>query len=437
MGLNGCRMTEALSTVPSATSSVPLTASPMLGPTELRSARIWAQSEQGGVAYEVVYGVTGNSSLGEMTVMSDPDRFNTLHIEIPHLEPGTSHWALIQSAGESVCDTLFFETQVLWDFRMDPPPFKLMTGSCAYINETAYDRPGKPYGGEYAIYEAMAQEDADLMLWLGDNVYLREVDFGSLSGYGHRYRHMREVPEMQALLTSCPHIAVWDDHDFGPNDCDGSWIHSDWAQTAFESYWINPSFGLPGASEGIATQYRFNDIDFFLLDNRTFRVNHDVTTLPRQILGQEQMDWLIASLKKSRAPFKLVAIGGQMLSDAAIYENFAQFPEERKVLLDRIEAEGIKGVVFITGDRHNTELSALQLPNGRWLYDLTASPLTSSAYDHTDEPNSLRVPGTMVGVRNYATLEFSGPRKDRSMLIRVHDVGGEVLWEKSIAASSL
>jgi alkaline phosphatase D len=385
----------------------------------------------------VVYGASKGPSLGALSVTSDSQRFNTLHIEIPQLEPGTAYWAILRSAGEPVCDTLFFETQVLWDFRMDPPPFKLMTGSCAYVNETAYDRPGKAYGGEYQIFETMAAENADLMLWLGDNVYLREVDFGSLSAYGHRYGHMRSLPELQNLLASCPHIAVWDDHDFGPNDCDGSWIHRDWAQTAFESFWINPSYGIPGAGEGIATQYRFNDIDFFLLDNRTFRINHDVKTLSPQILGEEQMDWLIASLKNSRAPFKLVVIGGQMLSDAAIYENFAQFPAERKALLDRIEAEGIKGVVFITGDRHNSELTALQLPNGRWLYDLTASPLTSSAYDHTDEPNTLRVPETMVGERNYATLEFSGPRKDRSMRIRIHDVNGAVLWEKSISATSL
>ena len=34
------------------------------------------------------------------------------------------------------------QTQVLWDYRMDPPPFSFVTGSCAYINEAQYDRPG-------------------------------------------------------------------------------------------------------------------------------------------------------------------------------------------------------------------------------------------------------------------------------------------------------
>ena len=418
-------------------SAVPLIGSPMLGPTELRSARIWAQAPLPDVGYEVVYGKRGEPQGASVAVRSDQARFNALHVEIPELEPGTSYWALFVSENQVVSDTLFFQTQVLWDFRTDPPPFKLMTGSCAFINEDAYDRPGKPYGGEYEIFESMAAEGADLMLWLGDNIYLREVDFGSPSGYAHRYQHVRALPEIQDLLVACPHLAIWDDHDFGPNDCDGSWIHKDWAQQAFESFWFNPSYGLPGASEGITTQYRFNDVDMFLLDNRSHRVNHDVKTDVPQVLGDEQMDWLIASLKRSRAPFKLVAVGGQMLSDAAIYENFAQFPEERRELLDRIAAEKIKGVIFLTGDRHNSEMTSMQLPNGHWVHDITCSPLTSTSYDHTEEPNTLRVPGSMIGVRNYTTLEFSGPRKDRIMRVVMHNTAGEILWEQTLRATSL
>lgn len=418
-------------------SAIPLIGSPMLGPTELRSARIWALAPGPDVGYQVVYGKQGDAPKDTMNVQSDGNRFNAIHAEIPHLEPGTSYWAYFVSENQAVSDTLFFQTQVLWDFRMDPPPFKLMTGSCAFINEEAYDRPGKPYGGDYAIFETMAAEEADLMLWLGDNIYLREVDFGSPSGYAHRYKHVRTLPEIQNLLAACPHLAIWDDHDFGPNDCDGSWVHKDWAQQAFESFWYNPSYGLPGHAGGITTQYRFGDVDLFLLDNRYHRVNHDVKTDVPQILGKEQMDWLIASLKRSKAPFKLVAIGGQMLSDAAIYENFAQFPEERKELLDRIAAENIKGVIFLTGDRHNSEMTSLQLPNGHWVHDITCSPLTSTSYDHSEEPNTLRVSGSMVGVRNYTTLEFSGPRKDRVMRVVMHDKAGGILWEQTLQATSL
>jgi alkaline phosphatase D len=153
-----------------------------------------------------------------------------------------------------------------------------------------------------------------------------------------------------------------------------------------------------------------------------------------QMLGKTQMQWLLNNLKNSRAPFKFIAVGSQVLSDAAIYENFAQFPKERDWLLAELNRLNIKGVVFLTGDRHNSELSKLQLENGNWVYDLTVSPLTSGSYDHSEEPNSKREQGTMVGDRNYGMLEISGARKERILRMQVKSTEGDILWERSINA---
>ena len=70
----------------------------------------------------------------------------------------------------------------MWQYRFDPPAFTLAVGSCVFINEPQYDRPGRPYGGNYEIFESLADSKPDAMLWLGDNAYFREVDFYSLSG---------------------------------------------------------------------------------------------------------------------------------------------------------------------------------------------------------------------------------------------------------------
>jgi len=416
---------------------VRLKGAPMWGHVDLRAA--WLQVGVEGKG-KVVCEFWPADTAGEHRV-ARPARvfptYETVQFELQDLEPGTRYKAVLRSGAQVLSDTLVVRTQVLWDFRMDPPPFTLLAGSCAFLNEAAYDRPGKPYGGDYGIFTTMAQEQPDLMLWLGDNIYLREVDFGSQAGYRHRYDHARALPELKALLAACPHYAIWDDHDYGPNDCDGAWAHKDWALEAFQAYWANPGYGVAGRVPGIATAFRHSDVDFFLLDNRWNRINAGSKTLKPQVLGEDQLDWLIQALRGSRAPFKLIAVGGQVLSDAAIYENLANYPDERQALLDRIAAEGIKGVVFLTGDRHNTELTRVELPGGLWVHDLTLSPLTSTAHDHTDEPNSLREPGTMVGSRNYGVLEFSGPRKDRVLAIRVKDVSGAVVWERTLRATEL
>lgn len=408
---------------------------PMIGHVSMRSAQFWVQTTQPAQVHleyaptDRASDVVWNSSEGVLTAKSSGC---TAHLELTGLEPGTDYEVAFVVDGNRLEETVIVATQPLWDYRTDPPAFKFVTGSCAYINEEAYDRPGRPYGGGYEIFESMAEESPDMMLWLGDNIYLREVDFQSYSGFLHRYTHTRSTPEMANLLKSCPNYAIWDDHDFGPNDSDGSWVHADWSRESFKAFWSNPSYGLPEAPRCISTAFRFVDMEFFLLDNRTYRVNHYNKTNAPQVLGQNQIDWLIQALRKSRAPYKFVVVGGQVLSDAAVYENVAQFPDERRQILERIEAEDIRGVVFLSGDRHTTELSELTLGNGRKVYDLTVSPLTSGPGHAKDEANTLRVEGTYVEQRNYAVLSFEGPRKNRICTVEVKSTEGESLWKQNL-----
>ena len=69
---------------------------------------------------------------------------------------------------------------------------------------------------------------------------------------------------------------------------------------------------------------------------------------------------MINALSYSEAPFKFIAIGGQVLSSGAVYENYANYPEERKYLLDKIREAKIEGVIFLDGDRHHSVLSKMQ-----------------------------------------------------------------------------
>ena len=406
---------------------------PMIGHVSMRSVQLWIQTKDVENVF-VKYKATNSSQWSKTAPQStSSESAFTAHVALDNLEPGTDYEVIFVVGGEDMSEALDVRTQLLWDYRMDPPPFSFVTGSCAYINEPQYDRPGKPYGGGYEIFESMAADDPDMMLWLGDNIYLREVDFQSYSGFVHRYSHARQTPEMASLLKECPNYAIWDDHDFGPNDSDGSWIHADWSRKAFKTFWSNPSYGLPESPRCISTAFRFVDMEFFLLDNRTYRVNHQNKTSSPQVLGQTQVDWLIQALRDSRAPFKFVCIGGQVLNDAAVYENVSQFPSEREEILNRLAEEDIQGVVFLSGDRHTTELSELVLPNGRKVFDLTVSPLTSGPGHAREEGNSLRVEGTYVEQRNYARLSFDGPRKERNCTIEVKDTFGKTLWTRTLA----
>jgi len=406
---------------------------PMAGPPDLMETTIWMQCH-GPCTANITYWPVAEPGKTVTTKLqtSDADRAHAMDFRLGPLVPGTNYNYSVSVDGTRItfADTLTFRTQTLWKHRTDPPPFKLALGSCTYINEPAYDRPGRSYGDSYGVFDAIAAKDPDVMLWLGDNVYLREPDWGSWSGFLHRYTHTRSTTEMQRLLRSTSHAAIWDDHDFGPNDGDASFVGAKMAREAFDIFWPNPTNGVPGV-EGTTSMFSYYDADIFLMDDRTFRVPGENKTSEPAMLGSEQVEWLIRALKYSDASFKLVAVGSQVLNPAAVYENMSTIPKERDELLRRIEEEGIKGVVFLTGDRHFTELSTLQLKDGRTIYDLTTSPITSGPYA-PKETNGLRVEGTLVDQRNFGTLEFSGAKGARTMLIRVFDNTGKQLWERAI-----
>lgn len=406
---------------------------PMPGHVDLMEATIWLQCPAG-CSLHIAYWPTSEPERVVRTpqITTDAQRAHSMEVVLGPLEPGTEYSYNVME-GEALgndAEPYTFNTQPLWKYRSDPPPFTLALGSCAYINEPVFDRPGKAYGSGYGIFDAIADKKPDLMLWLGDNIYLREPDWGSRTGYLHRYTQSRSTPELQRLLRTTKHYAIWDDHDFGPNDADGSFINSGLAREMFDLFWPNPTNGAPGV-EGITTAFSHVDIDFFLMDDRTFRIPGDVKSSTPQLFGDAQLDWLIRALKYSDAPFKLVAVGSQVLNTANVYENYSTMPAERGELLRRIDEEGITGVIFLTGDRHFTELSTLTLGDGRPIHDLTVSPLTSGT--HTPhEDNTLRVSGTLVYEHNFGTLSFSGKKGERVMTIRVFDNAGTQLWERAI-----
>jgi alkaline phosphatase D len=115
------------------------------------------------------------------------------------------------------------------------------------------------------------------------------------------------------------------------------------------------------------------------------------------------------------------------------------FPEEREKLLKRLEEEDIGGVVFLTGDRHFSEISRLRLGNGRVVYDITSSPLTAKAFAEaeTRDKNALRVEGTLTTQRNFILIQVVGPERSRRLEIACYNIHGAKLWERTIQASEL
>ncbi|MCI4670881.1 MAG: alkaline phosphatase family protein [Bacteroidia bacterium] len=414
-----------------------LLSGPMVGYTEMREALLWVQTN-GPAQVFFEYQEKDNASATAFRTpvyLTNADEAYTARLIANQVQPGKTYTYKVFIGGKEAQRDypLTFKTPPLWQWRSDPPEMKIALGSCTFINEERYDRPGKGYGGDYGIFNAISAKKPDMMLWLGDNIYLREPDFYTTTGIIHRYTHTRHTPEMQALLGSTANYAIWDDHDYGPNNSDKTFIMKDETLRAFKLFWGNPSYGVYG-HKGITSTFVWGDAQFFMVDNRYFRTPNNKKTGEREVIGKEQLDWLVDALISSNARFKFVMIGGQVLNTVEAFENLVNLaPQERLYLLNAIARERIYNVIFLTGDRHHSELSFWE-KEGVKVYDFTVSPLTSGSHDASAEANQTRVEGSHVGVRNFGTMGISGKRLERKLTFKFFDQEGKEIWSKAIEA---
>lgn len=417
-----------------------LQSGPMVGYSTMREVLLWAQTTEVAKVHFVYYDVENPKERSQTDVHTTEAKDGFVaRLIADDILPGKEYNYELFINGKQVARDypMRFQSQSLWQWRTDPPEVNFAIGSCNYVNEERFDRPGKPYGSEHEIFKSIHEKKPDFMLWLGDNTYLREVDWNSRTGFLHRYTHTRSLKEMQPLLASTHHYAIWDDHDYGPNDSDGSYWLKETASEIFKLFWANPNYDVIGKG-GITGSFHWADLQFFLLDNRYYRTSNRNQTGKRQMLGKEQIDWLINALASSRAPFKFVVVGGQVLSTEAGYENHAIFSEERHYLLQKIREAKIEGVIFLDGDRHHTILSSLQENRDVYpLYDLTCSSLTAGANNRKEPLNKNGIEETFVGQHNFGLLNVSGPRTNRELKISIFDKDGEVLWTRRIRAQEL
>jgi alkaline phosphatase D len=420
-----------------------LHAGPMRAWTELRSAAIWVQTARA-ADVQLRYFPVAAPAAARLTpvVATAAAREYAATFVLSGLEPATGYRYELYIDGALVERPYPLEltTQPLWQWREPAPEFAAMFGSCLYVNEGPYDRPGTPYGSQHEILGAMAARRPDLMLWLGDNLYFREADFFSATGLATRYRHDRALPELQPFLAAASHYATWDDHDYGPNNSDATYSLKAAALALFGLYWPAQVYGTP-ETPGVFQKVSWGDVDFFLLDDRWYRKPNDWPAGPdKTMLGRAQLEWLKASLVASGAVFKVVVNGNQVLNPNSRHEKMTDFADTEE-LLAWIARNRIEGVLFLSGDRHHGELVRIDRPGGYPLYDFTSSSITAGVHVMKEgDPelvNPLRVDGTLAMEHNFGVVRFSGSPKQRQATLQLCGVDGAVRWERTITREEL
>ncbi|MFP4068558.1 MAG: alkaline phosphatase D family protein [Opitutales bacterium] len=406
---------------------------PMLTRLGMREATVWVQADEPSVV-RVQYASEGDTRWSAPVETNDAAA-HTAAITLAGVEPGRDYRYQIEIDGKLSDRSHRFTSPAFFHDRSPPPDLRVAVGGAHYVVEEGFEPPYRILGGGYGIFETIAEQEPDLMLWVGNTAHLRPSDWGSPSGYLKRFATARSVPELQPLLASIPHYAVWSEHDYGQPAVGRHYSYRRTAESAFRAFWPQPP-QVPGL-DGLSGHFQRSDVDFFFLDVRSYRDDAPASDKSPAILGEAQIEWLRNALLHSSATFKVVVAGAPVLNPADHPANLSYAESEHTRLLQMLRNERISGLFFLSGGKYYGELTRLVHANSYNLHDLTVGPLTAEPRENDDELNFFRMPRSSTFERHFALLDFTGPEEARELTIRVMSMEGDELWNRTIQAAEL
>jgi alkaline phosphatase D len=240
------------------------------------------------------------------------------------------------------------------------------------------------YFKPYTVLDSIPEDDPDVWLYIGDTIYGDDPRSGTgvavvRGDYHVKYKENRADNSLRNVLAALGTYSMWDDHevtnDFWGTD-PGIATQMAAGNQAYRDY-------LPLREDGgdpmrLYRSFQWGALaEFFLIDARQYRdaqayvtepaclVLGEPATLPnatcqteidnpaRTYLGAAQKAWLKAGLLASTAKFKFV-MNGPLISELLFlpYDRWEGYAAEREEILEYIEANNIKNVVFLSTDIH-------------------------------------------------------------------------------------
>lgn len=374
------------------------------------------------------------------------------------------------------------------------------------------DTAGQGWGinpgfGGMKIYEAMRQRSPLFFIHSGDNIYadgpIAESVIAengqvwnnivtpqvakvaeTLDEFRGRYRYNLLDENVRRFNAEVPQIWQWDDHEVSNNWSDSKDLSADTRYSeknvplliargarAFLEYAPMRPFDVR-ESQRVYRRYSYGPLlDLFVLDMRSYRGPNsaNLQTTPSDataFLGREQLDWLKAGLKHSRAVWKVVAadmplglnVGDGATPDGrprweAVANGEAGAAKGRELelveLLSHLERRDVHNVVWLTADVHycaahfyDPAKAAFRNFDGFW--EFVAGPLNAGTFgpstlDGTFGPQAVFFKAPPAGRSNlspYSGFQFFGEvnidAQSADLTVDLRDINGVSVFRKRL-----
>ena len=332
--------------------------------------------------------------------------------------------------------------------RTDPAPVRLAFGGDVGGQNVCRDAVRG-----YPLFGRIAAREPDLFVGLGDMIYAdgacdaqglygnaqvpgATLPATGLGGFRARWRYNRTDADWIALAARTPYVPVWDDHevidDFGPkHDSPADQPELRLMRLGRRAFLENNPVAV-GPGTRLHRRLRWGrHLELFVLDTRQHRDANsadDDFAVPKTMLGQDQIDWLLASLTISDATWNVVVSSvpisiptGAYPDPASGRDGWANYDqgtgfevELRKLLINLYEA-GVRNLIWITTDVHFASVLRYR-PFERFpdfvFYEVATGPLSagvrpSDLLDDSFHPERLfRWPPTGEGANEIEIASF-------------------------------
>lgn len=378
---------------------------PLVGHVTSTTAHIWAYA---GADPDLrlrwwVDGAEPESGGSAAMAATGADHWAARHV-IHGLAPATAYAYEVELAGDvpAVRPGRFTTAPVAGQ----PGKFRMAFSSCM----NARHQPAQP------SFQLLLDQKPAFHMLLGDVVYANTTNRERLWKFHQR---QRQVPEFAKAIANLPTYAMWDDHDYGPNNSDGTAKGKEQSLRAFRELYANPGAGTE-ETPGAFYRYSWGDVDFFVLDGRYHRSpNRAPNDQRKRMLGDAQFEWLAAGLKASRARFKVLASGSTLQASRA--DGWRLFDFSRKRLFTAIMSNDISGVLYLSGDIHRCGIMAHPATEtgGYPLFEVISSGIAQGP------------------LKGFCSLDFDTTVEDPTVRIRVIMGDGSVRTDRRLVLSEL
>lgn len=264
------------------------------------------------------------------------------------LAPGQSQVYAFPLAG--LKPNTLYRYQVVVDGRADtasagrfrtmpagPSTFRFAFASCART------------GSVHPVFGRILSLDPLFFLHTGD-IHYENVSSPGPEGYRRALDRVLTSPVQRDFFRALPVVYMWDDHDFGGDNCDSTNPGRAAARQTYREY--APHYPLAGPGT-IQQAFTVGRVRFLVTDGRSGRSPRNAPDgESKTVLGKDQKEWFKSEVRAAKGLYPLVVwVNTMPWISAAGKDDWSRYAAERRELAGFIREQGI-ALCMLSGDAH-------------------------------------------------------------------------------------